>query len=177
MLIKNIFRRITNKKSGNIAFVGNLFHKKTQSTEFLIDILRNRYNIDFYFGLPRNQLKEINFSELESKRYDSIIFLQVMPDPPQMTRLKCNNIIMIPMYDQVVSFSDEAWQDYRKYKLLNFSLELHKKHLSLGFISSYFKFFPEPVREPINISGPLRGFLATQKRNNVERNKRSECKF
>jgi glycosyltransferase involved in cell wall biosynthesis len=130
-------------KNSSIAFIGNLFHKKTLSQRFFLDILTSYFDtIDYYYGLPRNDLAEIDFDEIISKGYDTVILYQVMPTKEILQRLSSSNIVFVPMYDYVGGRSLQEWEDYKPYKFINFSKTLHKRLESISIDSLYVQYAP-----------------------------------
>lgn len=124
-----------------IAFVGNLYHKKTLSSDFFQKFLSNYFKISYYYGFPKNNLKEVNFEELFSKEYETIIFWQVIPNMDIINKyFKTKNLVFIPMYDNTIDYKDIFWLNLRDYKFINFSKVLHNKLRELNINSLYLQY-------------------------------------
>jgi glycosyltransferase involved in cell wall biosynthesis len=151
-----------------IAFIGNLFHKKTLSSQFFAKILNKYFEVEFYYGLPRNNLKEIKFDEISSQKYDYIILWQVMPNINILnTYFDANQIIFIPMYDNVFNWNKQ-WNSYKVYKFINFSKTLHSLHKEFGIDSFYIQYgnMIENIK-PKNIKKNKYRIFFWQRRDNI----------
>ena len=49
------------------------------------------------------------------------------------------------MYDGCPSMDSPLWNEYKDFLIINFSKTMHLNCLSLGLISRYIQYFPEPV--------------------------------
>lgn len=126
-----------------IAFVGNLFHQKTGSSAFFIEILEKYFTIDFYWGYPRTGYAEIDKSALFGRPYDAIVMWQAKFAVDQLRNSRCQNIILIPMYDDVKDLPLEMWKRLSVYRFINFSAVLHHKLTALGAESLRVQFAPK----------------------------------
>jgi glycosyltransferase involved in cell wall biosynthesis len=128
-----------------IVYVGHSYHNKTKSTDFLIDYLKQFFDVEVildesWIGKPFSNLSFVN------ENYLAVIFFQVLPPPNIFEKIKNTNIIYFPMYDQSGDCSAEFWNNYPNLKIINFSKTLHEKMKEWGFDSIYVQYFPE-VRE------------------------------
>lgn len=110
--------------------------KKTASSRFFYDFLCENYDVDVVF--PVNN--EIPYDEINAKNYFAIISFYYQAD---FSKLTCNNLIYVPMYDGFV-FCREKMQQLKNVKLINFCKYLHNQSVAFGFNSFYIKYFPEP---------------------------------
>jgi hypothetical protein len=143
-----------------LLFIGHKFHEKTRSSDFLVEILKNKYSVtsrsvDPYADNPYRGLKDVNNSH-----YDVLVFWQIKPT---LGYLK-NNIsydrgVFFPMYDDAHRVSRiEYWYPYRKFHIINFCKTLHNSLFNAGFISHYIKYFPKPP-EKVDFGDPRHAFF------------------
>ena len=88
-----------------IAFIGHSFHQKTKSTQFFIDILKEHYDVDFYWTLPSLYQAELPTFGINATDYKALLFFQILPTEEELKSFRCKNIVLIPMYDNDVSIS------------------------------------------------------------------------
>lgn len=129
-----------------ILYIDHEFHKKTKSNLFLVDLLRERYIVDYITFNPETNKYDCDRS-IFNKEYDSLILFQVIVD---MVRLKkifhYSNLIFVPMYDGVYEFPDSFWINYKECNIINFSKNLHEKLQGMGLSTNYIQFFPKPMK-------------------------------
>lgn len=134
--------RKINLKSKKIVYIGHSYHNKTKSTEFLIEYLKQLYDVkvildESWLGKPAPDLSFIDES------YLGVIFFQLLPPKEILENIKNDNIIYFPMYDQSGRLGRDFWDDYRGLKIANFSKTFHEKLKKWGFESMYVQYFPE----------------------------------
>ena len=115
-----------------VAFIGLGFHRKTKSSQFFIDILKQYFEVDIFwdFGdLPEDNSHKNAFRD----DYDAIVCFQVMLNPKKLRESYCQNIILVPMYEHVHAYTNEQWGAYLPYKMINFSKTLDEKLKQLGW--------------------------------------------
>lgn len=134
-----------------IAFVDHFYHKKTRSSDFFVDIITSGNFVEKYY------FDEGNFSEIEEniqlinlKKFDCIIFWQIIPQSRLLDKLVAENIIIIPMYDACFHKTHHYWSNYRKYKFISFSRKLHQKFVALNISSFYIQYFPPTFHYALN---------------------------
>jgi glycosyltransferase involved in cell wall biosynthesis len=129
-------------KMKRILYVGHSYHNKTKSTEFLLDYLKTFFEVEIildesWLGKPFSDFSFVDGS------YFAVIFFQVLPPKDILEKIKNDNIIYFPMYDQSGRLGRDFWNNYSDLKIVNFSKTLHKKLLRWGFDSIYIQYFPE----------------------------------
>jgi FkbM family methyltransferase len=135
--------RKINRQSKKIVFVGHSFHKKTRSTAFMIDYLRQSFEVkeildESWIGKTRPDLSFVD------ETYLAVIFWQLVPPENVIQSIKNDNIIYFPMFDDSGGLDLGFWNDYRGLKVVNFSKTLHDKLVNWGFESIYVQYFPKP---------------------------------
>ena len=131
-----------NKK---IAFIDHSFHKKTKSSDFFVQLLRTKYTVDIYYDTKWQDKRVLDFDKLNEKNYKAVIFWQINYNISYLRKLKCKNIIYIPMYDDFVAnaFTPFYWKQFSSVKFVSFSKTLHSYLINRGLDSVYIKYFPE----------------------------------
>jgi lipopolysaccharide biosynthesis glycosyltransferase len=134
--------RDININSRKIAYIGHSYHKKTKSTEFLIDYLKEFFEVEVtldesWQGKPFSDLSFIDES------YLGVIFFQVLPPKEIYEKIRNENIIHFPMYDQSGGLQFDFWNGYPGLKIVNFSKTLHEKLKKWKFESMYVQYFPD----------------------------------
>jgi hypothetical protein len=139
-----------------MAFVDLAFHQKTKSTLELIEIFKKHFQVDVYWDDGN-----LDFKKVADQGYDTVIFFQRIYGLRRLKSLNIKNIIMIPMYDDVLDITDYYWQQFAHVKFLNFSKTLHEKHLLLGLDSKHVQYYvsPSTLPEPMTDLKGLSGFL------------------
>lgn len=124
-----------------VAYIGPSYHSKTKSTEFLINYLKEFYEVDVF----AEDISENDFDySLIDEKYNAVIFFQVLPTPKKLRQIQNKNIIFFPMYDGSFGWKCQKWFPYKNIKIVNFSRTLHEKLKKWGFNSSFVQFFIEP---------------------------------
>lgn len=133
-----------NKKI-KIAFIDHSFHKKTKSSNFFLDLLKDKYTIDIYYDTKWQDKKVFDFDSLNNEEYHAIIFWQINYNIKYIRNLKCKNIIYIPMYDDFISntFTPFYWKQFNSVKFISFSKTLHDYLTAKGLDSFHVQYFAE----------------------------------
>lgn len=132
-----------NTRSKKIAYIGHSYHNKTKSTGFLIDFLKESFDVEIildesWLGKPFPDISFIDDS------YLCVIFFQNLPSQDIFRSIKNENLIFFPMYDSVGGSPVDWWNGYRNLKIVNLSKTLHDKLKNWGFDSMYIQYFPKP---------------------------------
>jgi FkbM family methyltransferase len=146
--IKNYFnkpqphKRKINRNSKKIVYVSHSYHHKTKSTTFLIDYLKEFFDVEVV--LDESWLGK-SFPDLSfvDESYLGIIFFQLLPPKEIVEDIKNDNIIYFPMYDFSGENSLEYWSQYKNLKIVNFSKTLHNKLKKWSLESVYLQYFPK----------------------------------
>jgi glycosyltransferase involved in cell wall biosynthesis len=145
-----------------IAFVDHSFHIKSRATNFLIKILEKNFQVDLFWDDSWEKGKRFDICKLYGKKYHAIILFQVLNfSVKELRQTKCDNIIIIPMYDSVIKLPDNLWIGYGKIKFINFSKMLNERMKQIGIVSQHFQYFPPPahVNQAPDDFSELKGFF------------------
>ena len=137
-----IYKKKINRNSKKIVYIGHSYHKKTKSTTFLIEYLKEHFEVEeimdeSWLGKPFPDLSFIDDS------YLAVIFFQLLPPKNIIDSIKNENIICFPMQDHAGGLDFGFWKDYQDHKVINFSKTLHDKLKKWGFESIYVQYFPK----------------------------------
>jgi hypothetical protein len=129
-----------------IAFIGFDFHNTTtKSSLFFIDILKKNFEVNLFWDFANNPEDKSNKNAFLDDYY-ILIFWQVMPNIIKLQYSKCQNIIIIPMYEQVVDYPNQYFEQYNLYRFICFSKVLYNKLVSLDINSLYVQYYPKPYK-------------------------------
>ncbi len=136
-------KRKINSNSKKIVYIGHSYHNKTKSTVFLIEYLKQFFEVEeildeSWIGKPFPDLSFIDES------YLGVIFFQLLPSKDIIKNIKNDNIVYFPMYDMSGRLDFGYWNNYRDLKIINFSKTLHGKLAKWGFESMFVQYFPKP---------------------------------
>lgn len=133
------------RKKKKIVYIGHSYHEKTKSTGFILEYLKNFYDVEVVLdeswkgeGAPYPDLTFIDRS------YRCVIFFQNLPDNVVLTKIKNRNIVFFPMYDASHHHDVDYWRALKKVKIINFSKTLHRKLSRWGLESMFIQYFPTP---------------------------------
>lgn len=137
-----------NMAKKKLLYVDHSFHNKTKSAQFLRDILQMKYDVEICDYDPYGTNPESVFESFKGREFDVLVLFQIMPN---LDKLKSNVLFkhaaFFPMFDASGDLSDEVWESYRGFNIINFSSTLHKRLLELGMSSFYVQYFPKPFKE------------------------------
>lgn len=143
--------------------IGHYFHTKTRSADFMIDLLRERYDeVRTLSVIPSASNAYSKIPEYAGD-YDMLLCWQVMP-PIDFLRqfISYKRAVLAPMADACPNIKKiERWYPFRNFQIISFSKTLHDKLKSAGFSSHYFQYFPAP--QPVgNLGDPTSAFFWTR---------------
>jgi len=149
-IISNFIKKFRDKKDNivntkkKVAFIDHSFHKKSLATEFLIYILKQKYDVQVFWDESWNKGTKVSVYKLKQENFDIIVFFQSYNYFKEELRLLSDKkIVLIPMYDGAAHFDFNFWQKYKKAKIINFSNNLNNKLENFGLDSKYFQYFPD----------------------------------
>jgi len=136
-------KRKINKNSKKIVYIGHSYHNKTKSTAFLIDYLREFYEVEVILDESWRGNGELypDLSFIDDS-YLAVLFFQNLPNENLLKNIKNENIVFFPMYDGV-GHDYDYWGGLHALKIINFSKTLHEKLIKWGFESIAVQYFPE----------------------------------
>jgi len=132
-----------NNNSKKILYIGHSYHSKTKSTQFLVDYLKESYDVEVVLdnSWQGDPYPDLNFVD---EKYLAVIFFQQLPSIEVLNSIKNENIIFFPMFDSYSFLDFNYWKNLENIKIINFSSTVHKQLLEWGLNSIYVQYFPEP---------------------------------
>lgn len=128
-----------------LLFIGNAYHEKTGSADFMVDLLKRDHIVDVCLVdlYEKEPYKKLKYYQGE---FDLIVCWQVMPNMILLKKyINYRYAVMFPMADGAPSIlKPEKWYPYRRFQFICFSKALYKQLVSAGFSAHYFKYFPAP---------------------------------
>lgn len=133
-------------KKPKALYIGHPYHQKTQSTQFMIDILSKKYDLNILsYNSGTKDLKDI--PEVFEEKYEVLFFFQNLPKAKYLKQLQNKKIIWFPMYDAEVL---NGWYKYinllSRLKIISFSKNFHNHMIRLGHLSFYYQYYPQPKK-------------------------------
>ena len=132
-----------------IAYVDHSFHAKTQSTQFLVDLLRVRgHTVDFFWDEGWRSGEATPFSQVAD--YDVVIMFQSRcADTESYFCKRHPNVVYIPMLDELglnhgPRYLGGVWEQFQGCKILSFSSALHAIATGFGLRSFFIRYYPPP---------------------------------
>jgi hypothetical protein len=127
-----------------VLFIDHAFHKKTRSSDFFIDVVRQGFEVQIYYLEPNGRpdisvLKaaaDVDYVLLWQKDFLAPVFV-AMGKPT----------IVIPMFDGSGGMAPLHWLFAGRARFFNFSLRLNETIRMLGGKTQLLRFFPPAVPE------------------------------
>jgi glycosyltransferase involved in cell wall biosynthesis len=131
-----------------LLFIGHTYHKKTKSSEFLLDILRKEYDVVEVYINPEYAYEYVEFEKYQGQTFDALVIWQVMPQIQELSNyISWLHAVYFPMYDHYYSMGrlfDSDWRYYVKMLIICFSKAMQQELDDNGFDTRYIQYFPEP---------------------------------
>lgn len=147
------------------AFVDLSYHKKTEATNFLKELLARDYILTEFWDDFWKGGKRIAVEALNKKKFEVIFFFQVLPEAVYLRKLNCQRFVWFPMYDAEVGKFFFNYLPYLlfNFKIISFSKNLYKRFKRLGFKCSYYQYFPKPQFKVLKREEKIRVFFWVRK--------------
>ncbi len=136
-------RRSINLNSKKLVLVDHSFHTKSLSINFLIEYLKQFYDLTIVYDESWMQKPFVDLSFIDDS-YAGVIFFQNLPSIQALNQINNDNLIFFPMYDAAADWNRTQWSRLANLKIINFSKTLHDRLRSWGINSLYLQFFPKP---------------------------------
>lgn len=128
-----------------LLYIGHAYHNKTKSSNFIQELLAERYEITKFDFDPYSESFD-KFKELNGKIFDNVILWQIMPEISRIKKyISFNKISFFPMYDATPRLTDPIWSEYRDCNIICFSKTLYEECKSYGLSTFYIQYFPKPL--------------------------------
>ena len=128
-----------------LLFIGHEFHKKTKSSDFMKELLAEKYDVESFYIDPY-KISETDFNQITGKTFDLLILWQVMPSLEELRKyISFKQCAFFPMYDNTKTLNSPLWNEYKNCNIINFSKAFHKTCQDGGLSSYYIQYFPKPA--------------------------------
>lgn len=129
----------------SLLFICHEFHKTTKSSDFIQEILKQKFEIKVvYFDPYKNDFNI--FNELKGEEFDILVLWQIMPSLDKLQNfIKFKKTAFFPMYDNTKTLNSSLWNEYKECNIINFSKTFHEVCKKGGLSSFYIQYFPEPA--------------------------------
>lgn len=125
-----------------VVFIAHSYHKKTHSADFLVDYLKEFFEVEVVYDEEWETGEKIDWSKFDES-YHAVIVWQMFPEREDYEKIPNKNIIYFPMYDQAVRWHFNDWLAVKDIKIISFSKTLYKKLNNMGFKVIYLQYFIE----------------------------------
>lgn len=141
-----------------ILFVDHVFHKKTKSSNFFLDLVRANFEqVDIEF-VDTDSPSAI--SALQERRVHDLVILWQLDYLAPLFLAAGYRTVVVPMYDGSANMPYEHWIGMRGASFVNFSRTLHERVIASGCRSLPVKYYLPPVKkEQLPHFEDLRGIL------------------
>lgn len=124
-------------------FIAHSYHKKTRSCDFMIDYLKEYFDLEVQYDEEWETGQLIDWDKFDDS-YKAVIIWQMFPEGNYTKEITHKNVIFFPMYDQAVRYHFSKWYFYKNIKIVCFCKALYKKLKNFGFNTIYVQYFVEP---------------------------------
>lgn len=126
-----------------ILYIGHYFQNKTKSSDFVKELLEERYDIEYCTYNPST--KELNCPDFGNRDFNILVLFQVVPDITELKKkYHFSRMVFFPMFDASGDKKDAFWEQLRECTIINFSQNLHERLLKRAYNSHYIQYFPQP---------------------------------
>jgi hypothetical protein len=132
-----------------LLYVDHSHHRLTRSTVFLRELLEQHFVVDILWDDSWKRGAEIGAEPLDAGGHDLILFFQVLPHGRTLRRLRCRDIVWVPMRDQL-RYEATRLRRLRTspLKIVNFCAEAQAWFERAGQRSLGVQYWPEPGPRP-----------------------------
>lgn len=130
-----------------LLFIGHDFHRKTKSADFMLDLLREKYDVTTFYFDPYSEDINTAFTSLTGKKFDVVVVWQITPNMINLQKtVVSKHFVYFPMYDQAEHTGNDFWCTCERVKIISFSKLLAEHLLKLGLDCEYIQYFPKPIK-------------------------------
>jgi len=132
------------------AFVVHEWNNHTHSFDFFKRILKKTFKVKEFQGINWKENNSPNIKKINEYDPSLVIFCQTLPTVTYLRKLKCKNIVWLPMYDGVLGWKvaiikSIAYNLTCNLKVVCFSEKLYSR-MKYFFNCKLVKYFPKPKK-------------------------------
>lgn len=134
-----------------LLYIGLDFHRKTKSSEFILDLLGERYSVLRCDVDPTGEDPYSLLKAMDGRSFDVVLCFQVMPPRELLDRyITYSHGVLVPMYDGCPKVAKtEKWYPYRDFQIICFCCVLAENLIKSGFSAKAIQYYPVPAVRPI----------------------------
>ncbi|MDR1425494.1 MAG: glycosyltransferase [Rickettsiales bacterium] len=125
-------------------FVDILFHKKTRSVDFLLNLMKKHFDCDVLYHDTASD-REFNIEKDVLSKYKYIVFFQTLPKWKNLRKYHNKNIFYFPMEEIATMHKWALHRLCKKLKFINFTKIGHRRVSEMGGQSLAVRFFVKPA--------------------------------
>lgn len=133
----------------NLLYIGHTYHLKTRSSDFLHDLLKEDFDVTYFYINPDDPASNSDYSSIEGKTYDVLLLWQLIPDLNELKKhASWNHGVFFPMYDDYHvggGFNNKAWMQLQDFLIICFCKKLYDDVIGNGYDARYIQYFPTPT--------------------------------
>ncbi len=135
------------KQIKKAAFIDHSFHKKTEATRFLVELLSKEYDLEMAWDDSWMGGNGVSVECLNREKFHTVFFFQILPSLNYLKKMRCKNIVWFPMYDGEAGKHYASYIPYLKFNLKIFSIskKLCDNLKKAGLNCCYYKYHLKPV--------------------------------
>ena len=132
-----------------ICFVGHEFHRRTRSSNFMIELLGKIGDVVEFYGDPDGSplVNDTLTRQLAASSFDRYVYWQSELIAERLLPMELGPSFIAPMYDTIADKRDDYWLQFVDHGFLSFTRAHHERLQAIGCRSSYFQYFPDPGPE------------------------------
>jgi glycosyltransferase involved in cell wall biosynthesis len=128
-----------------ILFIDHSYHKKTHSTDFLVDLMKAHFNCDVMYDDSWESGKKFDAGKYDFAKYKHVIFFQLLPPWKDLRKIRHKSMFWFPMEEIMAMKQNSLRRRCKKLKIINFTKIGHKRVSELGGESLPVRFFIKPA--------------------------------
>lgn len=151
----------------SLVYVGHSYHRKTDSTAFLLDVLRRHYELSIVWDNSwQPSGPRVNIADINALKPDVVLFFQTVLKAKDLRKIRCRHLFHVPMHDHVVGNPKLGWEKFSAsgMRSINFCRATHQFFSALGYDSTVLQYWPEPKVSTISAIDDLRLFFWPRRR-------------
>lgn len=140
---------MTSQTKPSLLFIGHTYHLKTKSSVFLLDMLKEAYDVSELYMDPDKPYVYSEFEKFSDMSFDILVVWQITPNITELKKLlHWQRGVFFPMYDHYQAMRGlraGVWKEFQQFLIICFSKALQHDLTENGFDTRYIQYFPKPA--------------------------------
>lgn len=132
-----------------LLFIGHTYHLKTKSSVFLLEMLKEAYDVSELYMDPDKPYVYSEFEKFSDVAFDVLVVWQITPNITELKKLlHWQRGVFFPMYDHYQAMNGlraGVWKEFQQFLIICFSKALQQDLKENGFDTRYIQYFPKPA--------------------------------